>query len=418
MSGKPLFIIAIGMIIYGTIGVLSDDDKQSQEENGFWDKVSELFSDTESDYDDEDDDDDEDEYDEDEDYEYDDDSAIVEYPLNSVFYNATNPRITYMGRFVNDNDGSVRFNYPGSSIFAYFSGNYIGVKMRAGSGSFMVSLDNEEPSRWEFNENTELLYLDSLESGSHLIHIMLATEGYDHNPTFYGFQLCGENALRKKPTLADEKFLFIGNSITCGYGVEDNDPKHGFDYMTENHYYSYAAITARHFGVQWHSISRSGIGVYRNYGDKREGSTVNMTQQFHRTLFNNESYEWDHQSYQPDIIFINLGTNDTSLDNYDIDKLSNAYLSFYRTLRELYPNSAIVFLSGSMLSGKALLDVRLCLDNVLTQNPQDNLLYRFDMSPQTGDLGFGADYHPSMAQQEKMANELIDFIEDTFVQKN
>lgn len=409
MSGKPLFIIAIGLIIYGTIGIMSKDDDQT-DSTGFWDKVSEFFKSDEYN-------DDEVEYEE-----YDEtlygSSEIIQYPDYSLFYKASNPRIAYMGRFVYDEDGSVRFNYPGSSIIANFKGNYIGVKMRAGSGSFMVSLDGGEPERWEFGEDTDVMYVDSLSAGPHSIRIMLATEGYAHNPTFYGFRLCGEKALLEKPILNGLKFLFIGNSITCGYGVEDDDPKHGFDYLTENHYYSYAAITARYFNAQWHSISRSGIGVYRNYGDKREGSRINMTQQFHRTLFDNESYTWDHRSYQPNFIFVNLGTNDTSLDNYDIDKLGEAYLSFYQTLRETYPSSTIIFLSGSMLGGQALIDVKYCLDRILTQNPQDKLLYRFDMSPQTGDLGFGADYHPSMAQQEKMANELIGFLEENFAATN
>ena len=70
------------------------------------------------------------------------------------------------------------------------------------------------------------------------------------------------------------------------------------------------------------------------------------------------------------------------------------------------------------IGGQALIDVKYCLDRILTQNPQDKLLYRFDMSPQTGDLGFGADYHPSMAQQEKMANELIGFLEENFAATN
>ena len=37
-------------------------------------------------------------------------------------------------------------------------------------------------------------------------------------------------------------------------------------------------------------------------------------------------------------------------------------------------------------------------------------IYRFDFSTQTGNLGYGANYHPSKAQHVKMANELIPFI--------
>ena len=39
----------------------------------------------------------------------------------------------------------------------------------------------------------------------------------------------------------------------------------------------------------------------------------------------------------------------------------------------------------------------------------DNI-YRFDMSEQTGELGYGADYHPSAAQAAKNAEELTSFL--------
>jgi hypothetical protein len=41
----------------------------------------------------------------------------------------------------------------------------------------------------------------------------------------------------------------------------------------------------------------------------------------------------------------------------------------------------------------------------------DSNIYRFDFTPQTGKLGYGADWHPSAAQQLLMANELSQYIE-------
>ncbi len=327
------------------------------------------------------------------------------------FFKATDPGFTYMGRTVADGDSAMRFNFPGSSIYTKFKGDFVSVHMRPGSGSFIVTLDNNAPVRWEFDDNTGCLSLDSLEMTEHTISIMLATEGYEHNPVFYGITTNGGSALQSVQ-LPEKKFLFVGNSITCGYGVEDSDPKNGFDYLTENHYKSYACITARTLGAQWHSISRSGIGIYRNYGDVREGSSICMRQQFHRTLFDNEEYQWDHSKYQPDVLFLNLGTNDTSLDNYDKAALQAGYDEFIGTVRNHYPNSKIVLLTGSMLSGRALEDVKDCLDNTCKACNEngDNNVYRFDMTPQNGSLGFGADYHPSIAQQQQMAEELIAYI--------
>ena len=38
-------------------------------------------------------------------------------------------------------------------------------------------------------------------------------------------------------------------------------------------------------------------------------------------------------------------------------------------------------------------------------------MHRLDSTPQTGELGYGAGWHPSKRQHERMADELISFIE-------
>ena len=63
------------------------------------------------------------------------------------------------------------------------------------------------------------------------------------------------------------------------------------------------------------------------------------------------------------------------------------------------PQAKIVLLTGPMLHGTALEDVKASLDKLAAN--ADNI-YRFDMSEQTGELGYGADYHPSAAQAAKM----------------
>ena len=40
----------------------------------------------------------------------------------------------------------------------------------------------------------------------------------------------------------------------------------------------------------------------------------------------------------------------------------------------------------------------------------DTNIYRFDFTPQTGELGYGASWHPSMRQQQRMAEELTPYL--------
>ena len=91
----------------------------------------------------------------------------------------------------------------------------------------------------------------------------------------------------------------------------------------------------------------------------------------------------------------------------------SAYYNFVGHVREIYPHARIILISGSMLTGRRLHDQRRLLDGVyqrLKQNGADNI-YRFDFSPLDPTLGYGADWHPSMRQHEKMANELTPYLQ-------
>ena len=58
------------------------------------------------------------------------------------------------------------------------------------------------------------------------------------------------------------RFNFTPQNGDLGYGNEGTKPNEGFDYATENHYYSYASITARTLDAQHWVVARSGIGAY------------------------------------------------------------------------------------------------------------------------------------------------------------
>ncbi len=287
------------------------------------------------------------------------------------------------------------------------------MKAKPNSGYFMVEIDNQSPYKIGFGENDSIQILaEALPKGVHTARIMYVIEGYQLRPEFRGFYLNKGCKLAQAPGLPARKIEFIGNSITCGYGVEATDASMPFSNETENHYYTYAAITARTLKAQHLVVARSGIGIYRNYNGPRTGSPDCMPAMYEQTLFSDPSETWDHSLYTPDVVCVNLGTNDTSTDNYDTKLLTQAYRNFLKTLRGHYPQAKIVFLTGTMLSEKPAKVVKTALNTVVAEAKQqgDTNLYRFDMSPQTGALGMGASYHPSLRQQQKMANELTAFL--------
>ncbi len=334
--------------------------------------------------------------------------------LETTFLKADDTRIEYMGRVSFDKPDMVRFTYPGVSMAVEFVGTSIAMEAKKGSGYFMVEVDEGEPFKINFTPNDSIIVLaDSLNNTKHSVRVMYAIEGYELKPAVKGFYIEGEAKQASK--FSDKKIEFIGNSITCGYGCEATSNKEHFTYDTENHYYTYANYAARKLGAQHLVVARSGIGIYRNYGDKPEGSErYTMPQMYEQTLFMDSTLMWDFSRYTPHVVCVNLGTNDTSLGTYDTDKMKAGYTEFVSRLRGYYPQAHIVMLTGIMMQGKDLEDTKMCLDEVVDgfNASGDVKVHRFDMSLQ-GECT-GADYHPSVEQHKIMGDELAGYLEQFF----
>ena len=286
---------------------------------------------------------------------------------------------------------------------------------KPGSGYFMAQIDEAEPFKVAFRGNRDSLVTlaTALADGAHTVKLMFCMEGYEMKPDFRGFVIDSEASLLAPPALPERRMEFIGNSITCGYGNESILRSDHFEYETENHYFSYAQITTRNLQAMAHVVARSGIGVYRSYDGPKSGTPDNvMTTEYEYTNLYDRSEQWDFSRYQPDVVCINLGTNDLSTNNYDVDLLRQAYKRFLTQVRSHNPRARIVYLCGSMLGGKELDIARHTLDDVVDEARKngDNEVYRFDFSPQTGSLGYGADSHPSLRQHQLMAEELTTFL--------
>lgn len=326
----------------------------------------------------------------------------------------SNEGIQYVGRISFKHPDSPAFTYPGTQIIARFEGTSLKMVAKPMSGYFMAQIDKAEPFKVGFNAPADSIVTlaTALPDGTHEVKLMYIIEGYERKPEFRGFLLDEGKQLADAPTLPKRKIEFIGNSITCGYGIESTNPREHFMDETENHYYTYAARTARALQAQHIAVARSGIGIYRNYAGPKTGNENCMPNEYDYTQLYNHSEAWDFHRYTPDVVCINLGTNDTSTEPYDLKLLEAGYRNFLKKVRGYYPHAKIVYLTGSMMDGKALENVTKTLNKVVEEANKagDKEVYRFDMTPQNGSLGIGADWHPSIWQHEKMAGELTAYL--------
>lgn len=328
------------------------------------------------------------------------------------FVSADDPRIAYTGRASYKTPGCVAWNWPGFQIHAAFTGSSLSMKT-AGSGYYMVEIDTLPPFKVESKKETDVLTIASgLDDGPHRVNIVYCIEGLARNPAFYGFYLDSGGDLMECPPLPERKMEFIGNSITCGLGIEGNGSEKKATADLHNVYYTYAARTARALNARWMTVARSGLGIYRNTLGNPKGDKGVMPDMYPYTFFNKQTEPWDFSQWQPDVVCIGLGTNDTTNPSYDVDLLAAAFKRFLKTVRSHYPHAKIVMLTGTMIKGQRLANLQKAQIEAMQDAHEqgDKEIYRFDFTPADGSLGYGCFKHPSMRQNEQMANELIPFI--------
>ena len=352
-------------------------------------------------------------------------AANATLPIKGTVISPSDPHIQYTGRISFTNPERPTWNFPGVQIIAAFEGTSLKMKAKPRSGYFMAQIDQAEPFKVAFRSERDSLatLATALPDGQHTVRLMYIIEGFEFYPEFWGFILDTGKKLVDAPALPTRKIEFIGNSITCGYGNEGLRKEEGFEYETENHYYSYASITARKLNAQHWVVARSGIGAYRNYGEAKTGSPRScMPVQYEYVgyaydlkLRDEASFlreKWDFSRYLPDVVCVNLGTNDLSTKPYDLDLLKQGYQKLLSMIRQYNPKAKIVFLTGSMLGGKELEIAKKTLDEVTAEANKagDKEVYRFDMDPISDVTFYGNDWHPNIYQDEKMADELTPFL--------
>ena len=326
---------------------------------------------------------------------------------------ANDPLIEYTGRIDFKDPLAPRFSYSGVSVRAAFQGKSISVRLKDdGTQNFYnIIVDNTVVTRLQTKAGLQTYSIStSLVDTIHEIEIYKLTEQTFGKTQFYGFMVEEGKPLVELSNKREHLIEFIGNSITCGYGNEGvNGGK--FGPTTENHFLTYAGFTSRAFNARHLAVCKSGIGIYRNYDGPVTGSTDCMPPYYER-IFLYDATPLYSFTQKPDLICIDLGTNDFSTGKGDSSLYVSKYLQFINTLQMKNSGTDILCLLGPMMGGNDLIRVRKYLQFIADSATRKNngKVYFFEMSPQTGSLGIGIDYHPTVAQHLKNSGELVNYI--------
>jgi lysophospholipase L1-like esterase len=347
----------------------------------------------------------------------------------------SHPHIRYGGRIDCTNPEALRFSHVGASFRIRFEGDSLEMLLKdfgapGLTNYYNIIVDGGAPViLGVFPEIERFSLAKNLGAGPHTVEVFKRVENgadsYANNGKgiFKGF-LIPEGSVPLPLLPRPRRVEFIGDSITCGYGngISTETPEYN-PYTTENAdgYQAFGAVVARALDAEYMAVAYSGRGVVRNYAGV-PGKT--LPEMYLDILPDDKTPgRWDVTRYTPELLVINLGTNDFSegVTAKNVPELRQRYAEEYAlfldTLRGFYPNTVFILAIGPLLSDdwppgiNALSSVQQILERLVADRREagDADIHLIRHQPQSSP--YGEDWHPTAARHRIMADELLAFIE-------
>lgn len=219
---------------------------------------------------------------------------------------------------------------------------------------------------------------------------------------------------------------FIGDSITCGYGVEGKSELEDFTTATENAGKSYAGLVTDWMGLDAVLTCFSGYGIISGYTDDPEKrNTDEVLPPYYERAGRNgyalpsgrklQEIPWDFGSWQPEKILVHLGTNDLSwCDGREARKemFRKQYKEFLALVRKNNPGAMILCVLGIM--GTGLNETMVKAVNEYRAESGDVRIHSMTLREQdAARYGYGSNFHPNEKTQQRLAEKIQAFIQNT-----
>ncbi|WP_224999026.1 SGNH/GDSL hydrolase family protein [Cesiribacter sp. SM1] len=357
--------------------------------------------------------------------------ACAQQPEVSVqSYNPEHELLRYAGRIDFANPAEPVLIGSASSVSLSFSGDSCRVYLKklnvAGEHNYVsLELDGQYLGRLKLDNSAMQPYIirvpDSAKNqqlagnteATHILKVLKATEAQNGNIAFGGVQA---QELHQMPAAPGRSIEFIGNSITCGMGIDWKEVPcdSGLWYDQHNAYWAYGPRVARALNTRYMLSSVSGIGMYRNWN-----SDEPVMPDVYENMYLNTGGEkkWDFSGFTPDLVSICLGTNDFSDGDgikerlpFDSARFVNRYIEFVNLVYNKYPQTQVCLLTSPMVNGEkgtlfynCLLAVQQHFNSKGRSNKPISI-YNFSSI-----VPHGCGYHPDKEDHAKMAEVLIPF---------
>lgn len=215
---------------------------------------------------------------------------------------------------------------------------------------------------------------------------------------------------------------FVGDSITCGFGNMVNDENRMFYSADENGWMAHPAVAARKLQADFSVISCSGIAVTEGIGKFAYALPPmkyyypycdRMVQELEGEIADPEL--WDFRHHVPDVIILNLGTNDATVIDLNgdtqagIDKFEKDYFAFLEMLREYNGRYSWIICALGSLDYFLYDNIQKVVEK-FRREYSDSRISCFKYGRVRVNDGLGACRHPYVTTQIRMGEELAEYI--------
>ena len=222
----------------------------------------------------------------------------------------------------------------------------------------------------------------------------------------------------KRPTME-----IVGDSITCGFGIESPDNSMIFKTSEENGWETYGARAARELGFEFSIISESGISAAKPehpmFPMHAMEDIYGLRDELCDKKFGKIPEKWNFTENKNDIVVINLGTNDANPIRFyrDFEEIEGMedwfrkrYKAFIKQVRELNGPQTYICCTLGPMDQYLYYIIREAVSELKQETGDERLITFQYVSINVMTEGYGAAGHPSLKTHTRMGHELASYI--------
>lgn len=235
-----------------------------------------------------------------------------------------------------------------------------------------------------------------LSEGVHTVRVVKRSESID---SLTGLsKLVTDGYFMDVDPLKDRKIEVIAASSSAGFGNLAASSGEAKTTQNSDGLRAYAYLAARMLDAEINIFSASGWPLVK--GPWTADNNIPKAYEYVNVY---STVSWDHEQYEPDVVIINLGTNDwsyiTTLPTADrtqaILNFESAYVDFIGRIHEIHPDAIIVVVYGLMNETNIYTPTENAVAQAKTAYPDLNL-FSLQLPSVNASEGIGSSNHPGL----------------------